>query len=123
MATVLRVRGMHRVSFASAGILCVCCAWLAATSFAATPSPASAEMGTYSRDGKQTYFALSLTPPGAVTQDQPRDVVIVFNTAASQTGAYRDTAFAALEACVAKLHPQDRVQLLAADLDARPITE
>ena len=49
--------------------------------------------------------------------------MIVFNTAASQTGPYRETALAAVEACIAKLHPQDRVQLLAADLEARPITE
>ena len=47
----------------------------------------------------------------------------MFNTAASQTGPYRETALAAVEACIAKLHPQDRVQLLAADLEARPITE
>ena len=49
--------------------------------------------------------------------------MILFDTSASQTGPYRDTSFAALEACIAKLRPEDRVQLLAVDFEARPITE
>src|SRR5262245_30035740 len=121
MATAHRVRGMSRNRFAIAGVLTLSCICIASSSQAA--SPASAELGTYSRDGKQTYFALSLTPPATANQEQSRDVVMVFNTAASQTGAYRDTALAALDACISKLHPQDRVQLMAADLDARPITD
>src|SRR4051794_16023321 len=123
MPTVHRVRGIHRVSLGSAAILALSSAWLAPLASAANTAPATAEMGTYSRDAKQTYFALTLTPPAVAKQDQPRDVVIVFNTAASQTGAYRDAALAALDACVAKLHPQDRVQILAADLEARPMSE
>src|SRR5262249_3560691 len=94
----------------------------AATPLMATTAPSSAELGTYTQDGGQTYFALSLTPPATAQQEQPRDVVVVFNTSASQAGPYRDTALSAVEACVAKLHPQDRVQILAADLQARPIT-
>ena len=90
------------------------------TSVSAAPS--LADLGTYTQESGKTYFALSLTPPAAAQQDQPRDVVILFNTSASQAGPYRDTALAAVEACIAKLHPQDRVQIFAADLQARPIT-
>ena len=85
-----------------------------------------AELHTYDRGDGQTFYALSLTPPQAAASGaahQPREVVILFDTSASQTGAYRDTSFAALEACIAKLRPEDRVQLMAVDLEARPITE
>ncbi|MCI0333714.1 MAG: VWA domain-containing protein [Planctomycetes bacterium] len=81
-----------------------------------------ATLKTYQRDDGQTFFALSLTPPAEAETEQPCDVVILFDTSASQAGAYRDTALAAIEACIAKLRPHDRVQILAADLEARPIT-
>src|SRR6185503_1682028 len=103
-------RGMNCVTFNGAVSLALTVA-LTSITFAADAAKPSAELGTYSREGGKTYYALSLTPPAAAApQDQPRDVVIVFNTAASQTGPYRETALAAVEACVAKLHPQDRVQ-------------
>jgi len=82
-----------------------------------------AELHTYDRSDGQTFYALSLTPAANEAPSQPTDVVILFDTSASQTGPYRDTSFAALEACVAKLRPEDRVQLFAVDLDARPITD
>src|SRR4051794_7557941 len=123
MSSITWVRGMNRVTINSVLSIALSVA-LAATAPAADAPKLSAELGTYSREGGKTYFALSLTPPAAAApQDDARDVVIVFNTAASQTGPYRETALAAVEACIAKLHPQDRVQLLAADLEARPITE
>src|SRR5262249_3107825 len=71
----------------------------------------------------QTSYALSLSPPPSVAVDKPCDVMILFDTSASQTGAYRDTALAALEMCLAKLRPEDRVQILAVDLEARPTTD
>src|SRR5215216_4397830 len=114
MSSVFWTKGMHVVTFKVALFFALTGA-LAATTFAAVASKPSAELGTYTREGGKTYYALSLTPPAAVPQGQARDVVIVFNTAASQTGPYRETALAAIEACIAKLHPQDRVQLLAAD--------
>ena len=50
------------------------------------------------------------------------DVVVLVNTSASQTGEYRDKALAALDVLLANLGPQDRVQLMAVDLDASPMT-
>jgi tetratricopeptide (TPR) repeat protein len=82
-----------------------------------------AQLITYNAAGGPTYFALSLTPASDQAVPKASDVVIVFDTSASQTGPYRETALAALQAAVAKLRPEDRVQLLAADLDARPITD
>ncbi|HEY2412300.1 MAG TPA: VWA domain-containing protein, partial [Pirellulaceae bacterium] len=81
-----------------------------------------AELRTYDRNDGQTFYALSLTP-AAEAAPSSTDVVILFDTSASQSGPYRDTSFAALQACIAKLRPEDRIQLLAVDLEARPITE
>jgi hypothetical protein len=82
-----------------------------------------AQLLTYKAESGPTYFAYSMTPSAEQAVDRPSDVVILFDTSASQTGAYRETAFAALEAALAKLRPEDRVALLAADLDARPLSD
>jgi hypothetical protein len=89
----------------------------------AAADPLVGELTTHERQDGQSFFALSLSPPdSAVVPNVGRDVVILLDTSASQVGIYRETALAALEACVAKLGAQDRVQLLAVDLEARPIT-
>ncbi len=124
MSSVTWVRGMNHVILKCIASLSLSVSLSAAAALAADATKPAAELGTYSRDASQTYYALSLTPPSAAaTQDQPHDVVILFNTAASQIGPYREASLAAIEACIAKLHPQDRVQLLAGDLEARPITD
>jgi uncharacterized protein with von Willebrand factor type A (vWA) domain len=94
-------------------LLCAAVAWAAP----------SAELSTYDRAGGPTYYSLSLTPDADSAEYRPCDVVVLFDTSASQTGAYRETALAALDSCLAELGPQDRVQLLAVDLDARPLTD
>ena len=48
---------------------------------------------------------------------------MLFDTSASQQGAYRDAALAALEAMLAGMRPSDRVQIVAVDLDAVPLME
>jgi von Willebrand factor type A domain len=83
----------------------------------------SAEMFTYQRAGGPASYALSLKPDAQAPQDRPREVVILFDTSASQAGVYRDVALAALESCLAELGPQDNVELLAVDLEARPLTD
>src|SRR5687767_7016926 len=91
--------------------------------FAGSAKP-SAELTTYQRDDGKTYFALSLMPPStSAAKERANDIVILFDTSASQAGVYRETALAALGACISKLGPYDRVQLLAVDLEARPMTE
>lgn len=123
MLTVHWVRGMVSICVKGA-----CSAALALSAFgvsahAADPHQPTAELATYAGDDGQTFYALSVTPPAdAAQQTQPRDIVILFDTSASQSGIYRETGLAALEASLAKLNPKDRVQLLAADLEARPLT-
>jgi tetratricopeptide (TPR) repeat protein len=81
------------------------------------------QLKIYDRGEGDAYFALILPPSDAIQSDGPRDVVILFDTSASQTGVFRETAFSALKSCLEKLGPQDRVQIFAADLDARPMSK
>jgi hypothetical protein len=82
-----------------------------------------ANLSTYQPGDGHAFYALSLSLPEQAAADRSCDVVVLFDTSASQTGVYRETALAALEACAAKLAANDRVQLLAVDLDARPMTD
>src|SRR5262249_50104761 len=124
MLTVHRIRGMVSKFTLTALALAIVTAAVAQTAIAGETQRASAELSTYATDDGQSYFALSIMPPiEAATQSQPRDIVILFDTSASQTGIFRDAAFSALESCLAKLNPNDRVQLFAADLEARPMTK
>ncbi len=73
-------------------------------------------------------FALTLKPSAGhpalrVAADEPRDVVILVSTAASQTGDYRAKSLATLQSLLAKLGPNDRVKLVAFDLNATPLTQ
>ena len=68
------------------------------------------------------YFAASVAPLQA-NAHQATDVVVLVDTSASQTGMYRDTSLAAVEACLESLDRMDRFCLIAADLDARPLTD
>ena len=49
------------------------------------------ELATFAGEDGQTIFALSVTPP-ARPAEQAGDIVILFDTSASQTGMFRETA-------------------------------
>lgn len=122
MSTVRQVSGLLFGKRMGAQVATLMLAILAGPALALDASSPNATLRTYQRDDGQTFFSLSLTSPAEAATEQPCDVVILFDTSASQAGAYRETALAAIEACTAKLRPQDRVQILAADLEARLIT-
>src|SRR5262245_59012685 len=81
----------------------------------------SARLGTYEQDG-QEVFALSLVSPVAADPTQKNDVVILVDTSASQTGRYRADAAAAVQSLLATLSPDDRVELMAIDMKAMPMS-
>ena len=71
----------------------------AASSNAAPPIVASgstARMATYQTATGENYFALSLAATLPTTQ-KPTDLVVLFDTSASQAGAYREDALTALK--------------------------
>ena len=75
----------------------------------------TAKLITYKSDDGQTSYALSLTPPASAAVDAPCDVVILFDTSASQTGAISRDRLAALEAAWRSCDPAIACRLLAAD--------
>ncbi len=85
----------------------------------AIPEPS---LHTYATADGTAYFALNLVPNVPVADAGPRDVVILFDTSASQTGLIRQKAIESLEALVADLRSDDRVLLLAVDLEAVPMS-
>ena len=98
---------------------------LAAAALAADPAgdASSAQLSTYDSPTGDTYFALRLPPLTKPQAAFDHDVVVLFDTSASQTGAYRDDALTALRTLVGQLGKSDRVKLMAVDLDAVPMTQ
>ena len=94
----------------------------AALALVATTQAAESARLTAFRQGDQTSYAVSLAPEMANKEVDGVDVVVLFDTSASQQGAYRETALEALKTLVAGLRPTDRVQIVAVDLDARDVT-
>jgi hypothetical protein len=105
--------------------------WLAALSVAALmlavaesapTSPEAARLDSYTAADGTNYFALCVTPNVAVPAAPAHDVVVLFDTSATQIDEYRARGLAALSTLLAGLAPNDRVQLLAVDNNAIPMT-
>ncbi len=85
-----------------------------------------ANVRTYQTEAGTSFYAASLSLDAATAQaanSGPREVVLLVDTSASQTGMFRETALSAVKACLAQLQPTDRVQIIACDLEARPLTK
>ncbi len=90
---------------------------------AADSGPIAAGMATFAHPEGVTYFALTLKPTETAPTAGPRDVVILFNTSAGQMGDYRVKGLEALKGLLAGLPANDRVQLMAIDLNAVGLTK
>ena len=86
------------------------------------PVRQASHLETYRSPEGSDYFALSLMPQGAIPVAESRDVVILFDTSASQAGIYRDKALSALRDFTATLGDKDRVALYSVDVHAVPMT-
>ena len=64
---------------------------------ARSAAPSTANLMTFDGTDGQRYFALSLEPSSALPQPAARDLVIIVDTSASQTGAYRSDSLEAVE--------------------------
>lgn len=95
----------------------------AAASVAAPPAAGPSEHGCFAKPDGETFFVLSLTATLPQPENRPQDVLIYFDTSASQTAIYRDKGLAALDALLEDLGPDDRVHIMAVDIDVVPMTE
>src|SRR5690606_33717496 len=98
-------------------------ALIAATPYAARAAQSESSNGrlaTYDTATGETYFALSLVPPVSEAPLGPSDVIVLFDTSASQTGLFREDAFSALRGILERLLPDDRVQVYAVDVNTTP---
>lgn len=82
----------------------------------------AARLATFDDGSGDVHFALSLTPQVAPDASQKNDVVILFDTSASQSGLYRDDAVEAMNAMIRGLGKNDRVKLMAVDVKAVQLT-
>ncbi len=101
---------------------------LSATMLAYSPAAAYAgsiesRMDSFTNPDGTNYFAVSLKPEGIAAADGPRDVIVLFNTSAGQTGEFRDKALEVLQNMIAGMAKGDRVQLMAVDLNANALTK
>ena len=65
---------------------------------------------------------MGLKPPQQAPSG-PHDVVVLVSTSASQTGEYRNRSLSAVQSTLSSLAPNDRVKLVAFDLNAVPLTK
>ena len=118
---------VSRWSFAPLA-LCLCaplalCLSAGALSAAPATSSEAARIDRYVQPDGVGCFALLLAPPIELPAAERHDVVVLFDTSASQVADFRDKALAALDAFLAALEQQsDRVHLIAVDVDAVPLT-
>ncbi|HEX7446167.1 MAG TPA: VWA domain-containing protein [Pirellulales bacterium] len=82
----------------------------------------AADLETFVKPDGEGYFALKLAPRIAQPPRAPHDLVVLFDTSASQVGAYRTKALGALRTMLNSLDANDRVALMAVDLDAIRLT-
>ena len=116
---------MSRIAFGILGFLAV---MIAAPQFSqSTPSTPSntgtAQFDTYQRPNGDAYFALALTPQAALPSAPACELVVLFDTSASQLGKYREKGLEVLRGLLATLGDHDRVKLMAVDVNAIPLTD
>ena len=86
-------------------------------------SPA-ARMETFAAADGSEYFALAVLPGADQRPAAPsaHDIVVLFDTSASQVNHFRAKGLDALEFFLGSLGENDRVRLMAVDIDAVPLT-
>ncbi|MBL8830191.1 MAG: VWA domain-containing protein [Planctomycetaceae bacterium] len=79
---------------------------------------------TFARPNGEMFYALGVAAKSNTAPEaRPHDIVVLFDTSASQSGEFREKALTALKSFLDTLSDQERVRLLAVDLSAVPLTE
>ena len=102
--------------------LCAVAVSMASTSIAQASQPESS-LHTYRDVDGQTYFALSLRPSIEETAQQQRDILLLVDTSASQTGLYRENTIEAVQTVIGGLRDGERLNIMALDLKAVALTK
>lgn len=87
------------------------------------PKAALGDSLVYSKPDGETFFALGFQIEVPRASEEPREVVIIVDTSASQIGLLRQKSLETLDEFLRQLRPRDLVQILAIDIDAVQLTE
>ncbi|MCC7084653.1 MAG: VWA domain-containing protein, partial [Pirellulales bacterium] len=87
----------------------------------AKPKVETSVFDAYTSD-KGSYFAISLTPSAKLPRSGTAEVVVLMDTSASQVGPYREKAIESLQGLLTMMGDKDRVNLMAVDLNAVPMS-
>ena len=96
----------------------VLAAAIAAPTAMAAETAFETRLDTYATADGTGYFALRLVPNVAAPQAAGQDIIVLFDTSATRPARFATKALEALESMLAVLPRGDRVQLMAADLEA-----
>ncbi len=92
---------------------------------AATQAPRAvvpARLETYVKSDGAGYFALILPPQADLPRAAGHDIVVLFDTSASQVGEGRQRGLKALRTLVSLCEQPDRIYLAAVDVNVAPLT-
>ncbi len=91
------------------------------TGFDPVSGSEAARLATY-QQGAETTFALSLRPKHIAAPAKSNELLIMFDTSASQAGLFRKDAFASLNRMISLMNENDRVKLVAVDVSATDLS-
>ena len=89
----------------------------------AKASETGSNLKTYRDVDGQTYFALALRPEVEPVQQKNRDILVLVDTSASQTGLFREDTLEAVRSLAGGLRAGERVNIMAIDLKVVPMTK
>ncbi|MEZ6096619.1 MAG: VWA domain-containing protein [Pirellulaceae bacterium] len=90
---------------------------------AAVPGTETVRLATYEDAKGEISFALSVSPQVDRVPSLASDIVVFVDTSASQTGLYQQDSIATLESFLSQLNSDDRVKIVAIDIDAVSLTD
>ena len=117
------VRFTSRVITSSATVFTLLAAFMFLAVSTFSYAEPTATLDTFEGLGGETFFAARLSADKALPAAKQHNIVILFDTSASQTAAYREKAFASLDGLLSNLSATDRVKLIAVDTSVAVMTE
>lgn len=89
---------------------------------AAEALPGKVEIAPFSKPDGESFFALGFEIETPRASEEPRDIVILVDTSASQARGIRDKGLETVKLLLGMLRPRDAVMIYAVDIDPVPLT-